>query len=479
MLGVHAKPISKKSEANQSVSKRREFIKAGAAGVLDSVAVAATNDPRLLAIEAVASVLDKAANLAEVDELRLGSDVAGGAREVAFARHLAYGVLRWLGALEWLATQLMKRPLKRRDRDIHRLILLGLFQLWKDESGEHAAINETAECARRLAKPWAVGLINAVLRRFQREKSQWLEKLALKPERFAHPAWLTERIRTDWPEDWESILTANNRRAGLWLRVNRTRSSVDAVGRAMRESGFEPGFHPYAPDAVQVVPPAPVDRLPGFDDGWWSVQDPATQLVVEWLSMEAGQRVLDACAAPGGKTCHILESVPDARVWAVDRSEARLQRLNENALRLGLMDTGRLTVKVGDGLFPEGWWDGKQFDRVLLDAPCTATGVIRRHPEIKWLRSESQVGEAVALQARLLRNLWPLVKAGGILVYATCSVLHDENSEQIRRFIESHGDARPEPFEAPYGRPSGTGCQILPGEADMDGFFYARVRKSP
>jgi 16S rRNA (cytosine967-C5)-methyltransferase len=220
-----------------------------------------------------------------------------------------------------------------------------------------------------------------------------------------------------------------------------------------------------------------VAQLPGFTEGLWSVQDPAAQLAAAWLDPQPGQRLLDACAAPGGKTCHLLESAPGARVTALDRSQARLARLRENVDRLGLAGPDRLTVIAGDGLHPDAWWNGVPFDRILLDAPCSATGVIRRHPEIKWLRSPEQVEEAVALQAGLLRSLWPLLKAGGILVYATCSVLGDENSEQISRFLQVHGDARPEPREVPYGQPSGAGRQILPGEADMDGFFNARLRK--
>jgi len=440
--------------------------------------MAESRNPRLLAVEAVAGVLDHSANLAEAGELRIEATAATDPREVAFARHLAYGVLRWLSALEWIADQLMDRPLKQRDRDIRRLILLGLFQLWHEESGAHAAVNETAECARRAGKPWAVGLINAVLRRFQREKLQCLEELSSRPERFSHPDWLVERIQSDWPEDWEGILEANNQRAGMWLRVNRQRSGIDRVRQVLGEAGLETETHEFAADAVRVSPAAPVEQVPGFTEGWWSVQDPAAQLALGWLDPQPGQRVLDACAAPGGKALHILESTPNVHIVAMDRSEKRLERLTENADRLRLSGMGQLHRRVGDGLHPENWWDGNPFDRILLDAPCTATGVIRRHPEIKWLRSESQVEEAVTAQSSLLSSLWPLLKPGGILVYATCSVLRDENSEQIRRFIETHGDANTEPGEVPYGRPCGAGRQILPGEEDMDGFFYARIRKS-
>jgi 16S rRNA (cytosine967-C5)-methyltransferase len=441
--------------------------------------VARKLNPRQLALDAVSRVLDRQTGLSEDEQLRTDPSGKSHPRDAAFATHLAYGVLRWLGALEWLAGELLDRPLKRRDRDIQRLILIGLFELWKGENGEHAAVNETAECARLVGKPWAVGLINAVLRRFQREQDDFLNRLSEQPARFAHPTWLADRIRADWPRDWQSILEANNRHAGLWLRVNRSRITIGDFRNALIRSGHEAGDHPFAPDAIEVRPPAPVEQLPGFHEGHFSVQDPAAQLAAQWMDTQPGHLVLDACAAPGGKTCHILECAPDARVVALDRSASRMQRLEENARRLGLADPARLTTLTADALQPETWWDGVPFDRILLDAPCSATGVIRRHPEIKWLRSPEQVSEAAALQAGLLRSLWPLLRAGGMLVYATCSVLRDENSEQISRFIEFHGDAHPEAPEVPYGVPCTTGRQILPAEADMDGFFYARVRRMP
>lgn len=436
--------------------------------------------PRWQAVRVISAVLDRAGSLAEAGEHNVESDGDSDPRDAAFARHLAYGVLRWLNALEWLAGALLDHPLKRRDLDIHRLILVGLFELWKGDSAQHAAINETAECARVAGKPWAVGLVNAVLRRFQRERSEWLRRLESRPERFAHPEWLVERIRSDWPDDWESILEANNRQAGLWLRVNRTRADVRGTTEEFEAAGFETRRQPHAQHALEVIPPAPVEQLPGFADGSWSVQDPAAQLATDWLDPQPGQRVLDACAAPGGKTCHILEAVQDVQVVALDRSPRRLDRLQENAQRLGLWHSERLDAVCADASQAEAWWDGEPFDRILLDAPCTATGVIRRHPEIKWLRTPVQLEEAVALQASLLKSLWPLLKPGGILVYATCSILRDENNQQIRHFVEYSGELRPQPRpearQLAYGRESGEGRQVLPGEADMDGFFYARLR---
>lgn len=427
------------------------------------------DNARLLALALVADVLDRGQNLSEP-----GRDGAADPRTRAHATHLAYGVLRWLSALEWLSGELLQRPLKNKDRDIQRLVWLGIFQLWKDGTPPHAAINETAGCARLLGKSWAVGLVNAVLRRFQREQQKLLRGLQQHRERFAHPQWMLEAIQQDWPDQWESILRANNQQPPLWLRLN-ARHDRAAVIAALQEHDFQVSPHPATEDACRIEPARPVSAIPGFFDGHLSVQDPAAQLAASILDTCAGQRVLDACAAPGGKTAHLLEKVDQLQLLALDRSHYRLQRVQENLERLGL--SGTAVLKDADASQPDDWWDGKPFDRILLDAPCTATGVIRRHPEIKWLRSPAQVGEAVDVQARLLRALWPLLAPGGILVYATCSVLSAENSHQAGRFLDETPDAEHLPLEAEWGRKVNYGRQILPGDQDMDGFYYARLRK--
>jgi 16S rRNA (cytosine967-C5)-methyltransferase len=403
--------------------------------------------------------------------------VPGDPRDRGFSLHLAYGVLRWLSALEWLAGQLLQRPLKPRDRDVQWLVLLGLFQLWHGETGAHAAVNETAECARLLGKPWAVGLVNAVLRRFQREQPAWLERLALQDARHAHPDWLLEALRRDWPDDWEEIVAADNRSAPLWLRLRQDRDSGTARAR-LEQEGFTALAHPDVPGALQIRPAVAVENLPGFAEGLLSVQDPAAQLAAGLLDATAGQRVLDACAAPGGKTGHLLEAVPGIRLTALDRSGQRLELVRQNLGRLGLLGQPGLQLQAADATQPETWWDGNPYQRILLDAPCTATGVIRRHPEIKWLRTPAQAAEAAALQAVLLQRLWPLLEPGGILLYATCSVLRDENNRQIERFAASQPDAQLSAIDAAWGRAADPGRQILPGERDMDGFYYARLRKA-
>jgi 16S rRNA (cytosine967-C5)-methyltransferase len=428
------------------------------------------DNARLIALELIADVLEHGRNLSDSIHGH-GAD----ARSRAHAAHLAYGVLRWLNALEWLAGQLLQRPMKKKDRDIQRLVLLGIFQLWKDGTPPHAAINETAGCARLLGKSWAVGLVNAVLRRFQREQEGLLSGLQNEPQRFAHPGWLLEALQTDWPGQWEAILRANNCQPPMWLRMN-PRYDLPASIAALEQDGLQVSPHPAAANARKIDPPRPVSAIPGFREGRLSVQDAAAQLAADLLEADDGQRILDACAAPGGKTGHLLEMVEDAELVALDRSKTRLQRVQENLDRLGF--STRATLITGDAAQPDDWWDGNYFDRILLDAPCSATGVIRRHPEIKWLRDPGQVQEAVMMQASLLRALWPLLAPGGILVYATCSILHAENVAQVAGFLADTTDAEHLPLEAEWGREVDFGRQILPGDQDMDGFYYARLRKN-
>ncbi len=434
---------------------------------------AAKNNPRIAAVQTLAGVLDKNLNLGDADRSAQLSD----SRDRALARHLVYSVLRWLNCLQYLSGQLLERPLKSRDRDISRLILLGLSQLWHDSTAQHAVIHETAGCARVLGKPWAVGLINAVLRRFQREQQQLVASLDASPERFAHPQWLLHKFQTDWPDDWQEIVRANNQAAPLWLRINRSKPEHEGAEKALRKKQFTLDFHPLAPDAIRISPAAAVNDIPGFCEGLLSVQDPAAQLAVDLLELQEQHRVLDACAAPGGKTCHILERFPSIELTAVELSHARLALVQESLDRLGIDQRVGLKLVAADAAQTAHWWDGALFDRILLDAPCTATGVIRRHPEIKWLRTPEQLAQVIRVQARLLRQLWPLLKPGGILVYATCSVLIDENRSQINHFLSSQDDVEATAMDVTWGRDQDFGRQILPGEKEMDGFYYARLRK--
>jgi 16S rRNA (cytosine967-C5)-methyltransferase len=428
------------------------------------------DNARLAAVAAVSAVLDDHQTLNEHFQTASGLSP----RDAAYARHLAYGVLRWLSALEWIAGRLTDRPIKKREKEIKLLVLVGIFQIWKDETADHAAVHATAECARLLGKHWAVGLVNAVLRRFQREQKEILAKLGQTDEQYAHPDWLLRALKKDWPDNWAEIVKQNNTQATLWLRHNPLKSDRKALVDELQSNDFTVSSHPLAKDALSIEPAAAVQHIPGFGDGQISVQDPAAQLAATYIDPQSGERILDACAAPGGKTCHLLERQPDIHLLALDRDVERVKLIRENLDRLGL----NCQLKTADAGCPADWWDEKPFDKILLDAPCSTTGVIRRHPEIKWLRDGKQVQNAIKAQQNLLNRLWPMLNAGGILVYATCSILKSENHEQIHGFLSDHEDAE---IVGPGKTPDQTslpGQQIAPGEEGMDGFYYAIIRKS-
>ena len=399
-------------------------------------------------------------------------------RDRNLLHELCYGVLRWYYRLDCLAARKLRKPFKARDNDIHGLLLLGIYQLSYMRIPPHAAVAETVGAARILGKPWAAKLLNAVLRGYQREGDAMLAQLASHPAAAAaHPEWLYERLRKDWPEDWPAILEANNARAPMSLRVNRARLTRDAYLEQLAAQGIEADPIIGAEDGVQLRAAMDVNDLPGFAEGRVSVQDGAAQLAAPLLDARDGERVLDACAAPGGKTAHILEALAasgqSASVHALDVDGERLEWVAGNLTRLQLA-AGLLE---GDAAKVETWWDGLAYDRILLDAPCSATGVIRRHPDIKVLRRASDVGALAARQQEILRALWPLLKPGGRLLYATCSVLKAENAEVLEAFTRDHEDALVSPLDVEWGRPSGAGRQILPGENGMDGFYYACLEK--
>lgn len=397
----------------------------------------------------------------------------------ALTQELVYGSLRWAPRLEFMLSKLLDRPVRKREPRVHALLMVGLYQLFYTRVPPHAAVAETVEAARLMKKPWAVSLTNAVLRRAQREADGLIEAADEHPVgSTAHPDWLLDVLRQDWPEDWRAIVSGNNGRPPMTLRVNTRKQPRDAALEALRETGLGAQLHPIASDGIQLDSPVDVHRLPGFAEGALSVQDAAAQLAADLLDPKAGERVLDACAAPGGKSAHVLERCPDlARLVAVDRDPERLDRVAENLARLELS----AQLLVGDAAKPETWWDDIPFDRILVDAPCSATGVIRRHPDIKLLRRRKDIASLAGLQARILDALWPLLAPGGRLVYATCSVLAAENSDQVAAFIRRHPDAVAVPIAvngvSSWGRPSGFGRQVLPGDADMDGFFYAVIVK--
>jgi 16S rRNA (cytosine967-C5)-methyltransferase len=432
---------------------------------------------RAAAARLVAGTLQDGRSLAEQ---LLNDPDEGSAR--GLKRSLAYGTLRWHFRLDAILRRLAERPPERMPPVLRALLEVGLFQLVSGETAEHAAVAETVNAARELGHPRAAGFVNAVLRRCQREQAALLaavdSDLAL---RTAHPAWLVRQLRRERPAMVEAILDANNAHPPMWLRVNRRRWTTAEAAAALAAAGWQVQRHPLATDALSVEPAADVRSLPGFAEGGLSVQDPAAQLAVELLAPLAGERILDACAAPGGKTCHILERLDGGcDLTALDVSAARLGRVRDSLERLGL----EADVRVGDVARPADWWDGRPYDRILLDVPCSATGVIRRHPDIKVLRRAADIPALARRQAELLRTAWGLLAPGGTLLYTSCSVLRAENEAVVEAFLAATPNAsdrtagRTAGWPPRPGRP-GPGYQVLPGEAGMDGFYYACLTSHP
>lgn len=428
---------------------------------------------RMAAARAVTQVLVDGRSLSTVLPTLLGQ-VAESDR--GLLQELVYGVLRRRWRLEALLEQLLKKPLKEREFELKALLLVGLYQLMELSIPAHAAVNETVKVVKDLKKEWARGLVNGVLRNYQRSAERLLAGIDADPQaRYDHPDWLIERIGHDWPEWQEAILQANNERAPMTLRVDLTRGSRDDYLQVLDAEGIGAQADAQVESAVVLGDPVPVRALPGFDTGAVTVQDAAAQLAAVLLDPQPGERLLDACCAPGGKTGHLLELQPDlAELVAIDSDEERLRRVDDTLVRL----RRAATLLAADAADSQAWWDGQPFDRILLDAPCSASGVIRRHPDIKSLRRESDIPALAEQQARLLDALWPLLAPGGRLLYATCSVLQDENSRQIESFLARTEDALERPIEAAWGHACSHGRQILPGEGDMDGFYYACLEKT-
>ena len=434
---------------------------------------AGTPSARALAARATADVLQRGRSLDQA--LAAVRDIAGS--RYGLVSNIAYGVQRHRLALEFLLGQLLNKPLAKREGEVHALLLGGLFERWQMSTPAHAAVSQTVNALPGIKRPRLKGLANAVLRRFDRERDALLAQLERQRDgvRHSHPRWLEEHLRTDWPDRVLEIMQSNNARAPMWLRINAMKTTLNAYCKLLAASGIDVAST-YGHTAICLDSPVPVSALPGFDDGWVSVQDLAPQWVADVVDAKPDMRVLDACAAPGGKTAHLLEAAGNQLdLLALDVDPKRLLMVDETLVRLGLA----ATTRAADAAQPETWWDGATFDRILIDAPCSATGVIRRHPDIKSLRRSSDIEALAERQIALLQALWPLVSPGGSLVYATCSILKRENFDVTDRFCR---DIAPEArcdelrldnikgvIEAKPG-----GVQILPGTQNADGFFLSR-----
>ncbi len=397
----------------------------------------------------------------KVDQALAATTVSGPER--ATLQWLVLGTLREYLLLQKLSGLLLRKSWREEDRNLGFLLHLALFELRHGQRPTFAVVNDWVEMVGTLQKTWAKGLMNAVLRRFLREREA-LEAQIADPD-LSHPAWLAARLREAYPEQWSAIAAANNRPAPLWLRINTQRVSPENYRELLLAQGLSCHGVDWSDAALCLPESIPVATLPGWDAGWVAVQDAAAQMAAHILAPQSEERILDACAAPGGKTAH-LWALGARRLDALDRSAERLQKLREALFRQGAI----AHLQAADAGDPESWWNGEPYDAILLDAPCTGVGVIRRHPDIRLRRQAEDVQQAVAQQQRLLEALWGCLRPGGRLLYATCSILPEENLLQIRAFLARHEDAHQQAHPL-------TG-QHLPGQNDMDGFYYALLVKA-
>jgi len=395
-------------------------------------------------------------------------------RDRALFQEICYGTFRYHPQLVALTKELLRKPFREDDADINALLLSALYQLRHLSVAPHAVINESVEGAKQMGKVWAAKLLNAVLRRYQREKEQ-LEIYVSRSDagQWNHPDWMVAKLKHNWPDQWQDVLKANDLSPPMCLRVNRTHTDRDAYLTHLKSAGIDARAGAFSDDAIYLTAPCPVDRLPGFFDGWASVQDEAAQLAGPLLGAKPGERVLDACAAPGGKLCHLLELNDDLDIDALELEPKRAPRIEENLERLGQ----RAALTIGDAA-ERDWWNGQPYDRILVDAPCSATGVIRRNPDIKVLRRNEDLLGLASTQLAILNNLWGMLKPSGTLLYATCSIFTQENERVVERFLKENADASELKIDAPWGIERPVGRQLFPQPNGHDGFYYACLTRT-
>lgn len=431
--------------------------------------------PRAVAGDCLHQVIYQGRSLTEV--LQRDSVISLEESDRALVKDICFGSLRWHYVIDIILDKLLTKPLKKKDKDVECLIRVGLYQLQYQHTADHAAVNETVSASKYLKKPWSKGLTNGVLRNFTRDKADNKKGILtkIKPH-MAFPYWIIKRVKQAWPEQWKEILAASNQRAPMTLRVNHSKIQSSEYLDRLAEVDIEAQLHPLVESAIELKQPVNVHKLPDFEHGFVSVQDASAQLAGYLLDCKAGMTILDACAAPGGKTGHIAESSKNLKITAIDNVPHRLALVKENLDRLG----EKATLIEADASDLSAWYidQSEAFDRILLDAPCSALGVMRRHPDIKVLRQDSDIAALVELQKQLLKTLWSILKPGGILLYGTCSILPEENDQQIKQFVAVQKDINVIPIAGKWGISCEYGRQILPNSDNMDGFYYSLLEKS-
>lgn len=428
--------------------------------------------PRSVALAVLIKVIKQGKSLSSLKE---DFQVLDDNRDRSLATEITNGVLRWRWKLDGILSRQLKKSIRNKDVDIKVILWIAIYELTELGIPDYATVNEAVVLVKSTKKIWAKSLVNAVLRNVIRHMDE-ADALSGQDEAelYSHPPWLISILKQDWPGHWRHILEANNQRPPIWLRVNQLQSSGSDYQKKLKSQSIEFSVHPDIDEAIKIESKINVRELPGFEAGAVSVQDAGAQYAAHLLDVKKGERVLDLCAAPGGKTCHILETYPELKqLVAVDNVEKRMLRVAENLTRLKL----DATLISGDATDVKTWWDGELFDCILVDAPCSAAGVIRRHPDIKSLRREDDLPALVEIQQDILTQAWPMLAPGGRMLYITCSVLKQENEYQIKRFMSSHDDAIEGTLELDVGVECETGRQMMPGEMDMDGFYYAYLHK--
>lgn len=440
------------------------------------VAVNRIANPRQLALQSLLLVIGKGRSLDDALTNVLVKSPDLDARDTALCRELANGVCRYYYSLQHLLKPRLRKVFKSKDLDLEIILLIGMYQLLMMRVDDHAAVNESVKLTLHQKKSWAKGLVNGLLRQLIRDEVT-IESLSAD---ISYPEWINHKLMADWPEHSAEILQAGNQRAPMTLRVDLSQRTREQQIEIMREQGIAADVHPLVESAVVLNKPCAVSKLDGFESGLISVQDAAAQIAAKLLDCKPGMRVLDACAAPGGKSAHILQTCEEVTLFAIDKDESRLALIEQNLQRIGRQAHFRqVQLKCGNATHPNDWHDGELFDRILADVPCSASGVIRRHPDIKLLRRDDDIPNLVLQQQAILLALWPLLKPGGVMIYSTCSIFKDENEGQIAWFIDNHKNCTVNRLNSvqwghkrPYGR------QILPGQQGMDGFYYAKIHKT-